>query len=63
MKTPPFKIYVFNVTNPSAFSSGEAPLPVLQEVGPFVYEAAHERVIERWGGPTTQEEITFRYIT
>jgi hypothetical protein len=34
--TPYLKIYFFNVTNPRRFLKGAK--PVLQEVGPFVYE-------------------------
>ncbi|XP_011499316.1 PREDICTED: sensory neuron membrane protein 1-like [Ceratosolen solmsi marchali] len=37
-----FHIYMFNVTNPYGIESGEK--PVVQEVGPFVYDKWHEKV-------------------
>ncbi len=51
---------MFNVTNAALVSSGVASRPRLQEVGPFVYEAEQERVVDSWGGPSQREEVTFR---
>jgi hypothetical protein len=31
-----FKVYLFNVTNPTEIQKGEK--PVLREVGPYIYE-------------------------
>lgn len=30
------KVYFFNITNPAEFSEGEK--PILQEVGPWIYQ-------------------------
>ncbi len=51
------------MTNAAEFASGSASRPQLEEIGPFVYEARQERIVEGWGGETGREEVTFRSRT
>lgn len=53
-----FSFYVFNLTNPSAVLSGSK--PVFQEVGPFVYREARDRIHVVFSNETPPETVSFK---
>ena len=55
---PVIRVYIYNFTNLQDYLSGEAPMPVLNEVGPFTYSATHEKVVEGWD--SQEGTVTFR---
>ena len=53
---PIMNVHVYNFTNLAAFLAGDVELPAVDEIGPFVYRATHEKDIQGW----SDGQVTFR---